>query len=60
VTASFVAIEGASLFLHHVLTSQATRIPKWPIALVVFIGLLSSALHLFSSPPETFPGEQGL
>jgi TRAP-type C4-dicarboxylate transport system permease small subunit len=61
-TACVVAFEGAALFARNVLTSQATRIPKWPIALLAFIGFLSSALHLLSSPPEagSAPGEPGL
>jgi TRAP-type C4-dicarboxylate transport system permease small subunit len=59
-TATFVAIEGAELFARNVLTSQATRIPKWPIALLAFVGLSSSALHLFFSPPDSVPEEKGL
>jgi len=59
-TATFVAIEGTALFSRNVLTSQATHIPKWPIALLAFIGLLSSALHLFFSPPESVAEDQGL
>lgn len=46
-TAVYIALEGAELFDQHVLTTQATQIPKWLIALVACFGLGSSALHLF-------------
>lgn len=59
-TAVFVAIEGAELFARNVLTSQATRIPKWPIALLACVGLTSSALHLLFSPHESVAGEKDL
>ena len=45
-TAVFIAIEGAELFAQHVLTTQATRIPKWLIALLACFGFGSAALHL--------------
>jgi TRAP-type C4-dicarboxylate transport system permease small subunit len=59
-TAGFVAYEGIELFRRNVLTSQATHIPKWPIALLAFIGFFSAALHLIVSPPGSAPEEQGL
>jgi TRAP-type C4-dicarboxylate transport system permease small subunit len=59
-TAAFIAIEGAELFAHNVLTSQATRIPKWPIALVAFLGMASSGLHLLLSPRDELAAEHGL
>jgi TRAP-type C4-dicarboxylate transport system permease small subunit len=46
-TAIFIAIEGAELFSQHVLTTQATQIPKWLIALLACFGFGSAALHLF-------------
>jgi TRAP-type C4-dicarboxylate transport system permease small subunit len=46
-TAIYIAIEGAELFSQHVLTTQATQIPKWLIALLACFGFGSSALHLF-------------
>ena len=46
-TAIYIAIEGAELFLQGVLTTQATRIPKWLIAALACFGFSSAALHLF-------------
>jgi C4-dicarboxylate transporter, DctQ subunit len=45
-TAIYIAIEGMRLFDENVLTSHATPIPKWLIALLACAGLGSSALHL--------------
>lgn len=58
--AVFIAVEGVEFFTHHVLTNHATRVPKWPIALLATLGLLSTALHLFVSPPQELAEEQGL
>jgi len=44
-----VAYEGTQLYAEGVLTTQATHIPKWLIAVLACLGLLSSALHLFST-----------
>lgn len=52
-TAVYIAIEGAELFSQGVLTTQATRIPKWLIALLAFFGFGSAAVHLF------FPRQTG-
>jgi TRAP-type C4-dicarboxylate transport system permease small subunit len=46
-TAAYIGIEGAELFTQGVLTTQATRIPKWLIALLACFGFGSAALHLF-------------
>ena len=46
-TAIYIAIEGAELFMQGVLTTQATRIPKWLIAALACFGFGSAALHLF-------------
>jgi TRAP-type C4-dicarboxylate transport system permease small subunit len=46
-TAVYIAIEGAELFVQGVLTTQATRIPKWLIAALACFGFGSAALHLF-------------
>ena len=46
-TTVYIAIEGAELFSQGVLTTQATRIPKWLIALLAFFGFGSAAVHLF-------------
>lgn len=46
-TAAYIAIEGIDLFDQGVLTTQATQIPKWLIALLACFGLASSAVHLF-------------
>jgi TRAP-type C4-dicarboxylate transport system permease small subunit len=48
-TAIYVLIEGVRLFEEGVLTTQATQIPKWLIAMLACFGLGSSALHLFFS-----------
>src|SRR5262245_30618878 len=52
-TAIYVAIDGAELFSQGVLTTQATQIPKWLIALLACFGFGSAALHLF------FPRQTG-
>ena len=44
-------IEGVRLFEEGVLTTQATQMPKWLIALLACLGLGSSALHLRLSVP---------
>jgi TRAP-type C4-dicarboxylate transport system permease small subunit len=48
ITAAFVADEGLRLYQANVLTSQATQIPRWIMAAVVFYGFFSSALHLLT------------
>jgi C4-dicarboxylate transporter DctQ subunit len=52
-----VASEGVQLYADHVLTTQATQIPKWLIAVLVCAGLFSSAAHLFSMRGEP-PGRE--
>lgn len=54
-TAVYIAIQGVDLFESGVLTTQATQIPKWIIALLACFGLSSSALHLFFAPRDTAP-----
>jgi TRAP-type C4-dicarboxylate transport system permease small subunit len=51
-TAVFIVIEGIQLFNEHVLTTQATQMPKWWIALLACLGISSSALHLFMAEVE--------
>jgi TRAP-type C4-dicarboxylate transport system permease small subunit len=46
-TAIYIAIEGVDLLRQNVLTTQATRIPKWLIALLACFGFASATLHLF-------------
>jgi TRAP-type C4-dicarboxylate transport system permease small subunit len=54
-TALYVAIEGAELFDQGVLTTQATQMPKWLIALLACFGFASAALHLFIPRHGTAP-----
>jgi TRAP-type C4-dicarboxylate transport system permease small subunit len=56
VTAIYVALEGRELFEQGVLTTQATQMPKWLIALLACLGFASAALHLFI-PPDTTPAK---
>jgi TRAP-type C4-dicarboxylate transport system permease small subunit len=58
--AVFAAIEGWDLFVNGVLTTQATQIPKWLIALVVCFGFASSALHLFFAEGGDVGEEAGI
>jgi TRAP-type C4-dicarboxylate transport system permease small subunit len=51
-TAIYIAVEGVELFAQHVLTTQATQIPKWLIASLACFGLGSSALHLLVTPGD--------
>jgi len=51
-----VAHEGVQLYAEGVLTTQATQIPKWLIAVLACLGLFSSALHLFSGRGEVLGG----
>ena len=59
-TAAFTAIEGWDLLVGGVLTTQATQIPKWLIALIVCFGLGSSALHLFLAKGDHVGEEAGI
>jgi len=52
-----VAYEGMQLYAEGVLTTQATQIPKWLIAVLACLGLFSSTLHLFSARGEA-PGRE--
>jgi TRAP-type C4-dicarboxylate transport system permease small subunit len=47
-----IAYEGVQLYADRGLTTQATQIPKWLIAVLGCLGLFSSALHLFSGRGE--------
>jgi TRAP-type C4-dicarboxylate transport system permease small subunit len=58
-TAAYIGIEGVRLFEEGVLTTQATQMPKWLIALLACLGLGSSALHLLVSPPPLPPPQAG-
>lgn len=51
--AIYIVTEGVELYSQHVLTTQATQIPKWLIAALACFGFSSSALHLF------FPEQTG-
>jgi TRAP-type C4-dicarboxylate transport system permease small subunit len=52
-----VAHEGVQLYAEGVLTTQATQIPKWLIAVLACLGLFSSALHLFSGRGDALGGQ---
>jgi TRAP-type C4-dicarboxylate transport system permease small subunit len=52
-TAGYIAVEGAEHLGQRVLTTQATQIPKWLIALLAGFGFGSAALHLL------FPRQSG-
>jgi hypothetical protein len=54
-----VTYEGMQLYAEGVLTTQATQIPKWLIAVLACLGLFSSALHLFSMRGEALAQEAG-
>lgn len=43
----FLGMEGLRQYEAHILTSQATQIPKWMLTFVASLGLASAALHLF-------------
>jgi TRAP-type C4-dicarboxylate transport system permease small subunit len=58
-TAVYIAIHGVNLFEQGVLTTQATQIPKWIIALLACFGLISSGLHLLFAPRRQIPPEAG-
>jgi len=51
-TGLFIGYEGVQLYTEHVLTTQATQIPKWIIAVFACFGLFSSALHLLRARGE--------
>ncbi len=55
-----VSYEGVQLYAEGVLTTQATQIPKWLIAVLACLGLFSSVLHLFSARGEALGREAQL
>jgi TRAP-type C4-dicarboxylate transport system permease small subunit len=58
ITALFVAEEAWRLYASGVLTPHANQIPKWIIAVLVFYGFLSSALHLLSGQADAIARDE--